>query len=95
MFPGKHGESMSRNDTEDARPAGLPMVIAPQPAPPGLARPAPPAAFLSQLIAARHQLPPQRARLRAPLAHAVDAYATGGRVATRRLPAGYRKSVVA
>lgn len=86
---------MSRNDTDEVRPAGLPVVLATEPEPPGRTRLAPPAAFLSQLIAARQHLPAQRARLRAPAAHAVDAYATCGRSAVRRLPAGYRKSVTA
>ena len=52
---------------------------------------APSADFISQLIAERDQL---------PLANdnagtAVGAYEAGGRIAVRRLPAGYRKSVVA
>lgn len=85
---------MSGDETETA-PAGLPMVIAPRPARPNLARATPRAAFLSQLIAERQHLAPQRARRRVPPAQAVDAYATGSRVAVRRLPAGYRRTVVA
>jgi hypothetical protein len=58
-------------------------------------RAAPGAAFLSQLIAERHRLAPQRARRRAPVAEAVDAYCSAGRVMVARMPAGYRKTVVA
>ncbi len=56
---------------------------------------APKADFLSQLIAEREHLPPQRTqRLVAPGA-AVDAYRRGARIAVRRLPAGYRRTVLA
>jgi hypothetical protein len=56
-----------------------------------LMRGAPSADFVSQLIA-------ERDRLAAPgesVGAAVGAYAAGGRIAVRRMPAGYRKSVVA
>lgn len=56
---------------------------------------APSADFLSQLIAERDHLPPQRARRRASPGAAVDAYQTGAKAAVRRLPPGYRRTVVA
>jgi len=51
--------------------------------------------FLSQLIAARAHLPPQRERRRATPQGAVGAYAAGARIAVRRMPAGYRTTIVA
>ena len=62
---------------------------------PDARRVAPEAAFLSQLIAERHHLAPQRSERRAPLSQAVDAYATGSSISVVRLPAGYRRTVVA
>jgi hypothetical protein len=50
--------------------------------------------FLSQLIAARQHLPAQRERRRAPVGQAVDAYANGSKITVRRMPAGYRKTIV-
>ncbi len=57
-------------------------------------RHAPHADFLSQLIAERQHLPPQRARRRAAVGVAVSAYDEGGKRAVRRLPPGYRRSIV-
>jgi hypothetical protein len=71
------------------------MVVAARAARPSLQRTAPEAAFLSQLLAERHRLAPQRARRRAPITQAVDAYRIGGSVTVVRMPAGYRKTVVA
>lgn len=85
---------MSGNGTNGAS-AGLPMVLAGSVPRPSLRRTDPEAAFLSQLIAARHHLASQRARRRAPIAQAVDAYRIGGSVTVVRMPAGYRKTVVA
>lgn len=56
---------------------------------------APGADFLSQLIAEREHLPPQRARRRAPVGEALAAYGSGAVIAERRLPPGYRKTIVA
>jgi hypothetical protein len=50
--------------------------------------------FLSQLIAERQHLPPQRERRRAPVGEAVTAYDRGARIAVRRMPAGYRTTIV-
>jgi hypothetical protein len=52
---------------------------------------APSADFISQLIAERDQLPLANDNV----GTAVGAYAAGRRIAVRRMPAGYRKSVVA
>lgn len=56
-----------------------------------LLRGAPSADFISQLIAERDQLPVRGESARG----AVGAYAAAGRSAVRRMPAGYRKTVVA
>lgn len=53
------------------------------------ARIAPPAGFLSQLIAA----PNATRYARTP--EAAKAYATGARIAVRRLPPGYRRTISA
>lgn len=50
--------------------------------------------FVSQLIAARQHLPSQRERRRTPVGQAVDAYANGSKITVRRMPAGYRKTIV-
>jgi hypothetical protein len=60
-----------------------------------LARVTPEASFLSQLIAERHRLAPQRVRRRAAPAVASSVYASAIHIADRRLPAGYRKNLVA
>jgi hypothetical protein len=57
-------------------------------------RSSPKAAFLSQLIAERQNLAPQRVRRRATADAAVDAYETGAKAATVRMPVGYRKTVI-
>lgn len=57
-------------------------------------RPTTGAAFLSQLIAERQHLEVQRLRRRAGIAQAVDAYAMGLTMGVRRMPKGYRKTVV-
>ena len=53
----------------------------------------PKAAFLSQLIAERHHMAPQRARRQAPVADVLRTYDAGGKIAVKRLPAGYRMDV--
>ncbi len=60
-----------------------------------LARVTPEASFLSQLIAERHHLAPQRARRRAAPDVASGAYSSATHIAERRLPTGYRKNLVA
>jgi hypothetical protein len=56
-----------------------------------LMRGAPSADFISQLIVERDRLPSGGGSV----AGAVGAYAAAGRIAVRRMPAGYRKTVVA
>ncbi|MCP8882653.1 hypothetical protein NIM87_04015 [Devosia sp. XJ19-1] len=80
--------------SETPRP-GLPMVLAPAAPRPSLARSAPAAAFVSQLLAARAALPTQRARRRGTAEGAIGAYGHTARIAERRMPQGYRKTIVA
>lgn len=82
---------MPENET---RPAGLPMLTAPAAARPLLIRGGTDAAFASQLLAAREHLAPQCARRRTTPEGAVGAYARGARVAVKRMPLGYRTSIV-
>lgn len=57
------------------------------------AGPVPTAAFLSQLIAERDRLAPQRTRRRAPLGTALACYGSTARQAVHRLPPGYRTTL--
>jgi len=52
------------------------------------------ATFVSQLIAERYHLAPQRERRRASIADAVGSYAAAEQQAIRRLPPGYRKAML-
>lgn len=72
----------------------LPMPLSRVAAAPAAGQ-APVAAFLSQLIAERDHLPPQRQRRRAPLPVAVASYATTAARAVPRLPPGYRRTLIA
>ncbi len=93
MEQSMHG--LTENDTDqDNSLVGLPTLIEANGARPSLARTAPTAAFVSQLIAARDRLPPQRARRQGTVDGAIGAYGKGARIAERRMPQGYRKSVV-
>ena len=83
---------MAGNETEIV---GLPMVIEPQRPRPSLRRSESTAAFVSQLIAARAHMATQRARRRTTPEGAIGAYASGARIAVKRMPAGYRTSIVA
>ncbi len=58
-----------------------------------LPRGTPKAAFISQLIAERYRLAPQRTRRQAPLDTVVRSYDEGTQIAVRRLPAGYRLTI--
>lgn len=53
----------------------------------------PKAAFLSQLIAERYRLDPQRERRQAPLVEALRRYDAGEHIDDRRMPAGYRMTL--
>lgn len=72
----------------------LPLALEPAAPRPSLLRHAPAAAFVSQLLAERAHLPPQRAKRRGSPEGAVGAYASGARIADRRMPAGFRKTLV-
>jgi hypothetical protein len=78
---------MSENGTSTA------LVALHRPQHRGFARVAPDSAFVSQLIAERDHMAPQRTRRRATVGVAVGAYDTGSRIAIRRLPPGYRTSM--
>lgn len=52
------------------------------------------AEFISQLLAERDHLPPQRARRRATVEVAVTSYDAAAAQAVRRLPPGYRRTLV-
>ena len=79
----------------ETKPAGLPVLIGASRPRPSLRRSEITAAFISQLLAAHGNLPPQRARRRGNAEGAIGAYADGARVTVRRMPAGYRTSIVA
>jgi hypothetical protein len=51
------------------------------------------ASFLSQLIAERHHMAPQRVRRQAPVEQVLQTYDAGGKIAIRRLPPGYRMDI--
>ena len=82
---------MAQDDTSVARPVGTALVIRPGTTGPrpSLARSSANADFLSQMIAERQHLAVQRARRRAPLDRALDAYAEADRRDVPRLPAGF------
>jgi hypothetical protein len=85
---------MKSKSREPQPPFTLPVPVEARAPRPTLARTSPKAAFISQLIAERQNLPVQRARRRATVNDAVDAYATGARASTLRMPTGYRKTIV-
>lgn len=75
--------------------AGLPMLIEASRPRPSLKRTPTMASFVSQLLAERANLAPQRARRRSSAEGAIGAYADGARIAVKRMPAGYRTTIVA
>lgn len=84
------------HSSETPRPAArLPVAIEKPARDPAHELPASAAPFLSQLIAERDHLPPQRERRRAPLATALLSYRETAVRTPPRLPPGYRKSLVA
>lgn len=88
-------QSMSELAQSDTGEKGLPVPLALQGPRPSLAYAAPSAAFVSQLIADHSHLPPQRARRVGTSEGAVSAYGQAARLSERRMPQGYRKTVVA
>ena len=87
-------QSMSDLEQSETTIAGLPLVMGPAAPRPSLARTTPAAAFVSQLIAARDRLQPQRERNLETNTGAVGAYGRGARIAERRMPLGYRKTML-
>lgn len=81
-------------DFETEKP-GLPMVIEAARPRPSLKRSLTMAFFISQLLAERNNLAPQRARRRTSAEGAIGAYADGAKVTIKRMPAGYRTTIVA
>ena len=81
--------------SSDTKPAGLPMLIGPSRPRPSLRRSETRAAFVSQLLAERSNLAPQRSRRRGSAEGAIGAYADGAKVMIKRMPLGYRTSIVA
>ncbi|MHA6300256.1 hypothetical protein [Devosia sp. CAU 1758] len=73
---------------------GLPVRIGPAAPRPSLARSAAGAAFVSQLLAARAHMAPQRARRRGTAEGAIGAYGQTALLSQRRMPQGYRKTIV-
>jgi hypothetical protein len=71
------------------------MPVEPRQPRPSLQRTETTATFVSQLLAERYRLPPQRLRRRATPEGAVGAYAEGAKVAARRMPLGFRTTIVA
>jgi hypothetical protein len=83
------------SDLAQSETVSLPVAKTPAAARPSLAFSAPTAAFVSQLIAARAHMPTQRARRMGTPEGAVGAYGQTARLTQRRMPQGYRKTVVA
>jgi hypothetical protein len=86
-------QSMRKLDQMETE-TGLPVLTGPVSMRPSLVHSAPTAAFVSQLIAARDRLSPQRATHRGNAAGAVGAYGKGAVIADRRMPMGFRKTKV-
>ncbi|MGB3337763.1 MAG: hypothetical protein WBA73_11335 [Devosia sp.] len=81
--------------SSDTKPAGLPVLIgSPRPRP-SLLRTETTAAFVSQLLAERGNLAPQRSRRRGSAEGAIGAYAASAKVAVKRMPLGYRTTILA
>lgn len=87
--------SVSENQNRPDPAPGLPVVIDAAAPRPSLQRSQTNATFISQLLAARDNLPPQRQRRQGSVEGALGAYRAGASIAVRRLPQGYRKTVVA
>lgn len=81
--------------SSDTKPAGLPVLIGKARPRPSLLRTETTAAFVSQLLAERGNLAPQRSRRRGSTEGAIGAYADGAKVAVKRMPLGYRTTIVA
>lgn len=81
--------------SSETRPAGLPMLIGASRPRPSLLRNPTAAAFVSQLLAARGNLAPQRTRRRGTAEGAIGAYTDSAKIAVKRMPVGYRTTILA
>ena len=81
------------NDNRAKTGTGLPVPIE-APAVRLPVRGAASANFVSQLLAARDRLETQRPLRRASVTTALDAYRAGSGIAVRRMPQGYRRTIV-
>jgi hypothetical protein len=88
-------QAMSDLAQSETISSGLPVAQGATGPRPSLAFSAPTAAFVSQLIAARAHMPTQRARRVGTPEGAVGAYGQTARLTQKRMPQGYRKTVVA
>ena len=88
-------QAMSDLAHGDTHSSPLPLAEGDARPRPSLAFSAPTAAFVSQLLADRAHLAPQRARRVGTNEGAVGAYGQTARLTQRRMPQGYRKTVVA
>jgi hypothetical protein len=79
----------------DTQIPGLPVALEPAGPKPSLLRSQTGAAFISQLLTGRAQLGQQRPRQRPPLEGAIGVYAGRARATQRRMPPGYRRSLLA
>ncbi|WEK04469.1 MAG: hypothetical protein P0Y65_20210 [Candidatus Devosia phytovorans] len=75
--------------------SGLPVPLEARQPRPSLLRNQTRADFVSQLLAGREKLPPQRERRRGSSEGAIGAYSAGAKVAIKRMPLGYRTTIVA
>ena len=81
---------MTDDATESDAPGTALAIVRPaEHVAPHLARTSASPDFLSQMLAARDRLPPQRARRQAPLSSALEAYAEGRTRGLPRLPPGF------
>lgn len=79
----------------DTKPSGLPVPLMAAGPKPSLVRNMTAATFVSQLLAERDRLPPQRQRRRGSSEGAIGAYSAGAKVAVKRMPIGYRTTILA
>ena len=79
----------------DTGTSALPAPLAPPAPKPSLVRSEIRAVFVSQLLAERGRLLPQRERRRGIAEGAIGAYVDGGKAGVKRMPMGYRTSIVA
>lgn len=94
---GTKASKVTQNDTKTGTSPSrnLPLPLTGATARPSLARSATLSPFLSQLIAERQHLMNQRQRRRASIETALGAYDRGSNISVRRVPQGYRKTVLA